>query len=188
MLLEDIDLVPLYCVQVVIQRQQNQEGPKHGNGGQEVPDIVVIKEVEEDAVAVVLPGLCGGFLPRAQSLEEEEEREAPDHGGADDAEQRDELDPLAAPELREARSRQPGRRPPGPLPALQAPPQSSPKSRAGSPVSLPHGHFELGVHIPTSLNQQKHWLAAPSHGTTWRATGRRPSSRAWPITGSGDPG
>lgn len=99
MLLEDIDLVPLYCVQVVIQRQQNQEGPKHGNGGQEVPDIVVIKEVEEDAVAVVLPGLCGGFLPRAQSLEEEEEREAPDHGGADDAEQRDELDPLAAPEL-----------------------------------------------------------------------------------------
>lgn len=70
MLLEDIDLVPLYCVQVVIQRQQNQEGPKHGNGGQEVPDIVVIKEVEEDAVAVVLPGLCGGFLAgeRASSL------------------------------------------------------------------------------------------------------------------------
>lgn len=100
MLLEDIDLVPLYGVQVVIQRQQNlrvgggsdtgkerlsalpsplpsgqahltyQEGPKHGNGGQEVPDVVVIKEVEEDAVAVVLPGLCGGFLAgdRASSL------------------------------------------------------------------------------------------------------------------------
>lgn len=46
-------------------------------------------------------------LPRAQSLEEEEEREAPDHGGADDAEQGDELDPLAAPELRKACSRQP---------------------------------------------------------------------------------
>lgn len=99
MLLEDIDLVPLYGVQVVIQCQQNQEGPKHGNGGQEVPDVVVIKEVEEDAVAVVLPGLCRGFLPRAESLEEEEEREAPDHGGADDAEQGDELDPLATPEL-----------------------------------------------------------------------------------------
>lgn len=100
MLLEDIDLVPLYGVQVVIQCQQNlrvdggsdtgkeglsalpsplpsgrvhptyQEGPKHGNGGQEVPDVVVIKEVEEDAVAVVLPGLCRGFLAgdRASSL------------------------------------------------------------------------------------------------------------------------
>lgn len=39
-----------------------QEGPKHSNGGQEVPDVVVIKEVKEDAVSVVLPGLCGGFL------------------------------------------------------------------------------------------------------------------------------
>lgn len=64
-----------------------------------MPDVVVIKEVKEDAVSVVLPGLCGGFLPRAESLEEEEECEAPDHGGAHDAEQRDELDPLAAPEL-----------------------------------------------------------------------------------------
>lgn len=92
MLLEDIDLVPLYCVQVIIQCQQNlrvdrgsgtgkegpstlpptppsgqvhytyQEGPKHGNGGQEVPDVMVIKEVKQDAVTVVFPGLCGGFL------------------------------------------------------------------------------------------------------------------------------
>lgn len=99
MLLKDIDLVPLYSVQVVIQCQQNQEGPKHGNGGQEVPDVMVIKEVQKDAVAVVFPGLCGGFLPRAESLEEEEEREAPDHRGADDAEQWDELDPLPAAEL-----------------------------------------------------------------------------------------
>lgn len=100
MLLEDIDLVPLYRVQVVIQCQQNlrvdggsdtgkeglsalpsplpsgqaqptyQEGPKHGNGGQEVPDVMVIEEVKENAVAVVLPGLRGGFLAgdRASSL------------------------------------------------------------------------------------------------------------------------
>lgn len=38
-------------------------------------------------------------LPGAESLEEEEERKAPDHRGTDDAEQGDELDPLSAPEL-----------------------------------------------------------------------------------------
>lgn len=54
-LLEDIDLVALHCVQVIIQGQQHQEGPKHGNGGQEVPDVMVIKEVKEDAVPVVFP-------------------------------------------------------------------------------------------------------------------------------------
>lgn len=64
-------------------------------------------------------------LPRAESLEEEEEREAPDHGGADDAEQGDELDPLATPELGKVCSRQPRPLPtfsflPGPLPDLQA--------------------------------------------------------------------
>lgn len=41
-----------------------QERPKHGDGGEEVPDVVIIKEVEEDAVPVVLPRLCGGFLER----------------------------------------------------------------------------------------------------------------------------
>lgn len=43
-----------------------QEGPKHGNGGQEVPDVMIIKEVKEDAVTVVFPGLCGGFLAKGQ--------------------------------------------------------------------------------------------------------------------------
>lgn len=38
-------------------------------------------------------------LPRAESLEEEEERKAPDHGGADDAEQGDKLDSLSTAEL-----------------------------------------------------------------------------------------
>lgn len=45
------------------------------------------------------------YLPGAESLEEEEERKAPDHRGADDAEQRDELDPLPAPELGRGRRR-----------------------------------------------------------------------------------
>lgn len=40
-------------------------------------------------------------LPGAEPLEEEEKGEAPDHGGADDAEQGDELDALATAELQE---------------------------------------------------------------------------------------
>lgn len=47
-------------------------------------------------------------LPRAESLEEEEERKAPDHGGADDAEQRDKLDSLSTAELGEAHGCQQG--------------------------------------------------------------------------------
>lgn len=39
-----------------------QEGSKHGDGGQEVPDIVVVKEGKQDAVPVVLTGLRRGFL------------------------------------------------------------------------------------------------------------------------------
>lgn len=39
-----------------------QEGAEHGDGGEEVPDVVVVEEVEQDAVAVVLPGLGWGFL------------------------------------------------------------------------------------------------------------------------------
>lgn len=41
-----------------------QERTEHGDGGEEVPDVVVIKEVEQDAVTVVLPGLRWCFLCR----------------------------------------------------------------------------------------------------------------------------
>lgn len=44
-----------------------QEGPEHGDGGEEVPDIVVVEEGEQDAVPVVLAGLRRGFLsPRGE--------------------------------------------------------------------------------------------------------------------------
>lgn len=39
-----------------------QEGSKHGDGGEEVPDIVVVKEGKQDAVSVVFTGLSWGFL------------------------------------------------------------------------------------------------------------------------------
>lgn len=41
-----------------------QEGPEHGDGREKVPDVMVIKEAQQDAVSVVLPGLGGGFLGR----------------------------------------------------------------------------------------------------------------------------
>lgn len=40
-----------------------QEGAEHGDGGEEMPDVVVVKEVEQDAVTVVLPGFSWRFLP-----------------------------------------------------------------------------------------------------------------------------
>lgn len=106
-------------------------------------------------------------LPRAESLEEEEERKAPDHRGADDAEQGDELDSLSTAELGEAR--QSARPPPtfvsdlGPSQIYRAQPQNPTKSHAGSLMSLPTIHPKLGGHIPRSLSQQSqqcgHFLA-----------------------------
>lgn len=66
-------------------------------------------------------------LPRAESLEEEEERKAPDHRGADDAKEGDELYPLSTSELGKACGRQPG-----PSCILRAQPQNPTKSHAGS--------------------------------------------------------
>jgi len=60
---------------------------------------MVIKEVEQDAVTVVLPGFRCCFLPGAEPLEEEEECKAPDHGGADGTEHGDEFDAFTAVEL-----------------------------------------------------------------------------------------
>lgn len=39
-----------------------QEGSKHGDGGEEVPDIMVVKEGKQDAVSVVFPRLSWSFL------------------------------------------------------------------------------------------------------------------------------
>jgi hypothetical protein len=44
----------------------HQEGTKHGNGGQEVPDVVVVEEGEHDAITVVFPGLGRGFLRQGE--------------------------------------------------------------------------------------------------------------------------
>lgn len=45
-------------------KQPYQEGSKHSNGGQEMPNVVVVKERQQDAVSVVLARLCWSFLRR----------------------------------------------------------------------------------------------------------------------------
>lgn len=42
--LEGEDLVSLDGVEVVVHGQEDQEGSKHGDGGEEVPNVVVVKE------------------------------------------------------------------------------------------------------------------------------------------------
>lgn len=42
----------------------HQEGAEHGDGGQEVPDVMIIKEGEQDALTVVLARLRWSFLVR----------------------------------------------------------------------------------------------------------------------------
>lgn len=79
------------------------------------------------------PSRVPAHLPGAESLEEEEEREAPDHGGADDAEQGDELDSLPAPELGEE-GRERGEPPEG---------HSSPLSWRLTPSPLPVAQLSL---------------------------------------------
>lgn len=103
-------------------RLSYQEGSKHGDGGEEVPDIVVVKEGKQDAVSVVFTRLSWGFLsprekwhvtdaqmlecgvcdtdlPGAETLEEEVERKAPHDRREEDTHQRQTLDSLAAAQL-----------------------------------------------------------------------------------------
>lgn len=43
-------------------RVTHQEGEEQGRGREEVPDVVVIKEVQQHTLSVLLPGLCWGSL------------------------------------------------------------------------------------------------------------------------------
>lgn len=43
-----------------------QEGSEHSNGREEVPNVVVVKEREQDTVSVVLTRFCWCFLRQAR--------------------------------------------------------------------------------------------------------------------------
>lgn len=97
--LEDENFVSLDGVEVVVHGEEDQKGSKHGDGGEEVPNVVVIKEREQDAVSVVLTRLCWSFLPGAETLEEEIQRKAPHHSSKQNTHQRQTLDSFTAPQL-----------------------------------------------------------------------------------------
>lgn len=89
------------------------------------------------------PGHPPAHLPCAEPLEEEEEGEAPDHRGTDDAEQRDELDALAAAELRDRPGSLCRQELAGvPVPALPCPPRRARSAHMAGP-----GAGGLGSHL-----------------------------------------
>lgn len=46
----------------------HQKGEEQGSGGEKVPDVVVIKEAQQDARPVLLPGLCWSLLGEQAGL------------------------------------------------------------------------------------------------------------------------
>lgn len=64
-----------------------------------MPDVMVIKEIEQDTLPVLLPGFGWGSLPAAEILEKEIQGSGPHHSGGDDADRRNGEDPLVAAQL-----------------------------------------------------------------------------------------
>lgn len=83
---EDRNLVSADHIKVVIQSQQHQEREKQGSSREEVPDVMVIKEIQQDTLSVLLPGFSWSSLPAAEVLEEKVQGRSPHHGSGHDAE------------------------------------------------------------------------------------------------------
>lgn len=64
-----------------------------------MPNVMVIKEREQDTVPVVLTRLCWCFLPGAEALEEEIQCKTPHYGCEENTHQRQTLDSLTTPQL-----------------------------------------------------------------------------------------
>lgn len=52
-----------------------------------MPNVMFIKEIQQDTLPVLLPGFSWGSLPAAEILEEEIEGGSPHHSGGDDTEE-----------------------------------------------------------------------------------------------------
>lgn len=64
-----------------------------------MPDVMVVKEIQQDALSVLLPGLGWCSLPAAEILEEKIQGGSPHYSGGDNAEKRDQEDLLGAAKL-----------------------------------------------------------------------------------------
>ena len=54
---EDMNLFSGRVNQVIVQGEEDHEGQEEAKGGEEVPDVVVVVEVEQLALGVEVPGL-----------------------------------------------------------------------------------------------------------------------------------
>lgn len=64
-----------------------------------MPDVMVIKEIQQDTLSVLLPGFSWGALPAAEILEEKVQRGGPQQRCGHDAEERDRKELLGASKL-----------------------------------------------------------------------------------------
>ena len=97
--LEDWNLLSRRVGQIVIQAEKDHVGEEKTEGGQEVPDVVVVVEVEHDALLVEVAGLCWRQHPAGGRGEEEVERPGPGQERHDDVEQGLDQDALPVPQL-----------------------------------------------------------------------------------------
>lgn len=64
-----------------------------------MPDVVIVKERQQDAVSVMFTRLSWSFLPSAEALEEKVQRKAPNDSGEENTDKSETLDPLSTPQL-----------------------------------------------------------------------------------------
>ena len=91
----------MYSNEIVVQREQGHEGEEHGDGREEVPDIVRVIEVEEPAKAglIVIARLRRRCRPRRRVRHEEFYRATPDDYGQEKVDCRLEEDSFLVAEL-----------------------------------------------------------------------------------------
>ena len=59
--------------EIVVEREQDAEGEEEGEGGNEVPNIVMIVEIEQDALGVLFARLGRGHVPEEKIGREQKE-------------------------------------------------------------------------------------------------------------------
>lgn len=63
--------------EIVVEREQDAEGEEESESGDEMPNIVVIVEIEQDALGVLLPRLGRGHVPIGFDLKEKVNGDSP---------------------------------------------------------------------------------------------------------------
>lgn len=64
-----------------------------------MPDVMIVKERQQDAVSVMFTRLCWSFLPSAEALEEKVQRKTPYNSREENTDESETLYPLSTPQL-----------------------------------------------------------------------------------------